>query len=406
MFCLQKSFFPQTTVTARRLRGVDSKATAFPLPETFTVSPETSTASASPFRRAKEEKAQGTPVAAAASQPAKQSVSRPSSSPRPKSSSSLPQAPSVRSTSSPQPDASLFPPSFSSLLSPVLGETALSSPRSTTPLSFAALASGVPGLLSTDALTAVGDVSALLRSQAPFPTPDVPALAQAALNSVGLASPSFYSSPRREQNASASSSAEPEGLLDGNGNSLLDNVLGGGLGGNLLGGNVGGTLLGGNAGGSLLGGNVGGNLLGGGGVGSLLSGGALLGGNDRDRFDRPEYTPNSGNGTRPNGNGFFGNKQKCCSDCRKGDMDCLADCQRGNCSQNPTCEAAEEGAYAAYCQERCGGRVGGRATRPLVTAGCRSSCAAGVALRCEKRMCREYGCTDNACSRKAPLMCG
>ncbi|CBZ55691.1 hypothetical protein NCLIV_061150 [Neospora caninum Liverpool] len=329
-------------VSARRLRArADSKAAHFPLQET-TASSVTSPSKASPFRQAKEEKNKD-------------------------KTSFTPPSPLTEPLSSRQ-DSSFFPSGLSSLFPSLVGDTATVSPRSVpTGLSFSAvdafgmplalLNSGVPGILSvTDGLNTLGDVSALLRSRGGLPAPDFPALAQMALTSVGLSSPSPSSSvssskSSRAQQASvssASSGAEPEGLLDGNGNSLLDNVLGGGGRGNLLGGmngnsngllgGVSGNLLGNAVGGNLLGGNAGGNLLGGGGVGSLLGGGGGLLGNDNrgDRYDRPDYS-NSGNGNRPIGNsGLFGNKQKCCSDCRKGDMDCLADCQRGNCSQSAT----------------------------------------------------------------------
>ncbi|PFH37543.1 hypothetical protein BESB_040010 [Besnoitia besnoiti] len=311
------------------------------------------------------------------------------------------------SASASRADPTLIPVGLSTLLSPLFPDPnalVASLSRSASPLTTAvdtlgnplALINGFSSVAGSGA-TSLNDLSALLRSRG-VPAPDLAALAQGALTSVGL-TPALIGSATRASEETAGVAA-PEGLLNPNGNSLLESVLGGGNGAL---GNLGGDLLGGlndgNGNGGLLGG-LAGNLLGNGGG----LGGGLFGGNDsrEDRFDALGSSP-----SRPTGNGLFGTKKKCCSECKRGDLDCLADCEKGNCTQSSTCEAAEEGAYAAYCQERCGSSLGGfAAPRPLAPGNCRSSCAAGVALRCQKRMCKDYGCTDTTCARKAPLMCG
>ncbi|PHJ21728.1 hypothetical protein CSUI_004429 [Cystoisospora suis] len=338
-----------------------------------------------------------------------------------------------------------------------------------------AINTGVNGLLTATGSTSLNDLgTSLLRSSGTTAT-DITALAQNALTSVtqnlrgagnplGIApstpsslvdgalssilSPSSsllpnpasllqLSSTRDTQPSSNySEKAGPEGLLNsgsgaGSGTPLLFNNNGGGgllssLTNNDLPLGSSSPLVGGGqgSGGGVLGNLLPGNLLNGG--GSAAGGGAIGVGGGRFVV-AGDYTSNDSSLNYPNNNKPLGGGRlingtgggnstlgymKCCSECKRGDLDCLSNCDKsGNCMRrkdSSTCDAPDEGAYAAYCQERCGATLGGfAAPRPLAASHeCRNACIAGVTQRCERRQCKDYGCTDHQCVKKAPLMCG
>lgn len=72
-----------------------------------------------------------------------------------------------------------------------------------------------------------------------------------------------------------------------------------------------------------------------------------------------------------------------------------------------TCVGAGSGAYAAFCQRRCGA-LGGMANsdkKELSEHDCRDHCAKNAKLLCSKHKCEEYGCIAKDCGQLAPLAC-
>eukprot|EP00922_Rhytidocystis_sp_ex-Travisia-forbesii_P069340 GHVS01103465.1.p1 GENE.GHVS01103465.1~~GHVS01103465.1.p1 ORF type:complete len:213 (+),score=17.80 GHVS01103465.1:157-795(+) len=101
-------------------------------------------------------------------------------------------------------------------------------------------------------------------------------------------------------------------------------------------------------------------------------------------------------------------RYRCCSNCRRGDIECFMTCER-SCLPERGCDRAGRNVYAVTCERICGRTL--RATERLVPVpACRGMCAAQAQMMCQRYACREFGCplgmAGVRCLREAPLLCG